>query len=211
MHIGEKSNKCNQCDYASSQAGNLRAHLKTHSGEKSDVTLPALPQVWLCILCPNQFEDTFENAQWRKAKQMQPVWVCILSGKRFEDTFEITRWRKANVKWHIESAESFKYSNIIYSLERICRCEFKITDRVTDQETIFLPFCLCQWKTKEIVLLFCLSAIWTKTFSNLDKYILQFKKSIILCEINTWEPLSLWMGDLRNWVNTHVSPFDIFL
>ena len=33
MHSGEKSNKCNQCDYASSQAGNLRTHLKTHSGD----------------------------------------------------------------------------------------------------------------------------------------------------------------------------------
>ena len=29
-----KSNKCNQCDYASSQAGHLRRHLKKHSGEK---------------------------------------------------------------------------------------------------------------------------------------------------------------------------------
>ena len=33
-HSGEKSNKCNQCNYASSQAGVLRIHLKTHSGEK---------------------------------------------------------------------------------------------------------------------------------------------------------------------------------
>ena len=36
MHSGEKSNKCNQCDFASSKAGNLRIHLKTHSGEKSN-------------------------------------------------------------------------------------------------------------------------------------------------------------------------------
>ena len=36
MHSGEKTNKCNQCDYASSEAGNLRKHLKTHSGEKSN-------------------------------------------------------------------------------------------------------------------------------------------------------------------------------
>ena len=34
MHSGEKSNKCNQCDYASSRVGDLRRHLKTHSGEK---------------------------------------------------------------------------------------------------------------------------------------------------------------------------------
>ena len=31
MHCGEKSNKCNQCDNASSLAGNLRKRLKTHS------------------------------------------------------------------------------------------------------------------------------------------------------------------------------------
>ena len=33
---GEKSNKCNQCNYASSDAGKLRKHLKTHTGEKSN-------------------------------------------------------------------------------------------------------------------------------------------------------------------------------
>ena len=35
-HRGEKPNKCSQCDYASSEAGHLRTHLKTHSGEKSN-------------------------------------------------------------------------------------------------------------------------------------------------------------------------------
>ena len=36
MHSGEKTNKCNQCNYTSSQASHLRIHLKTHSGEKSN-------------------------------------------------------------------------------------------------------------------------------------------------------------------------------
>ena len=35
-HSGEKSHKCNQCDYASSRADSLRRRLKMHSGEKSN-------------------------------------------------------------------------------------------------------------------------------------------------------------------------------
>ena len=36
IHSGEKSKKCNQCDFASNHAGHLSRHLKTHSGEKSN-------------------------------------------------------------------------------------------------------------------------------------------------------------------------------
>ena len=36
IHNGEKLNKCNQCDYISAQAGHLRIHLKTHGGEKTN-------------------------------------------------------------------------------------------------------------------------------------------------------------------------------
>ena len=35
IHSGERSNKCSQCDFASTQAGHLTRHLKTHSGKKS--------------------------------------------------------------------------------------------------------------------------------------------------------------------------------
>ena len=34
--VTKMSNKCNQCEYASSLAGNLKTHLKTHAGEKSN-------------------------------------------------------------------------------------------------------------------------------------------------------------------------------
>ena len=35
-HRKEKPNKCNQCYFASIRAGDLRRHLKMHSGEKSN-------------------------------------------------------------------------------------------------------------------------------------------------------------------------------
>ena len=50
--------------------------------------------MWLCIFLGKQFEDTFENTQWRKIKQMQKVWLFILLCKQFEDTFENAQWRK---------------------------------------------------------------------------------------------------------------------
>ena len=44
----------------------------------------------LCISSCMQFKDTFDNTQWRKAKQMQSMQLCILSGCKFERTFENT-------------------------------------------------------------------------------------------------------------------------
>ena len=43
--------------------------------------------VQLCILWSRQFEDKFENPQWRKVAQMLPVWSCILSGRQLEGSF----------------------------------------------------------------------------------------------------------------------------
>ena len=67
-HSGEKSNKCNQCDYAAVSISNLRTHLKRHSGEKSNK----------CNLCDYASSEagklrTHLKTQWRKVKQMQPV------------------------------------------------------------------------------------------------------------------------------------------
>ena len=70
MHSGEKSSKCNQCDFVSSQASDLRRRLKTHSGG-----------------C-RQFKEAFENTQWRKVKQMQPVLLWIISCRQFKETLK---------------------------------------------------------------------------------------------------------------------------
>ena len=50
--------------------------------------------MWLWLFSCIHFEDTFENAQWRKVKQMQPMWLCLFSGRRFEETYENSQWRK---------------------------------------------------------------------------------------------------------------------
>ena len=48
---GEKSNKCNQCDYTSSGAYNLKTHLKTHNGE-----VKQMQPMWLCLFPGKQFD-----------------------------------------------------------------------------------------------------------------------------------------------------------
>ena len=88
-HSGEKLNKCNQCDFASSLAGTLRQHFKTHSGEKSNHATKRL-----CIISSRQFEGTLENKQCRKAQQMQPMRLCLFSGRENDNTFENTLWKK---------------------------------------------------------------------------------------------------------------------
>ena len=75
-HNGEKSNKCDQCDFASSQAGNLRRHLKTHSGEKSNQ----------CNQC--DFAPSYASALRTHFKTHSGG--C----RRFEEAFENTLWRK---------------------------------------------------------------------------------------------------------------------
>ena len=52
--------------------------------------------MWLYLFSDKQFEDTFENAQWGKVKQMQPMWLCLFSDRPFEETFENAHWKKLN-------------------------------------------------------------------------------------------------------------------
>ena len=49
--------------------------------------------MWLCNLTWRRFKETFENTQWRKTKQVQPLWLCILSCRGFEKTFDNAQWK----------------------------------------------------------------------------------------------------------------------
>ena len=64
----------------------------------------AYSAMWLCLFSCRPFEDTFEkifeetfeNAHWRKIKEMQPVWLCLfwVWPKFFEGTHE-----EAQIQW----------------------------------------------------------------------------------------------------------------
>ena len=75
MHIWEKSNNCSQCKFASSHECNLRKPLRTHSGEKSNK----------CNQC--DFASSYAHVLRRHlkmhsglsgVKQLQPMWLCLL-------------------------------------------------------------------------------------------------------------------------------------
>ena len=76
-----KSNKCNQCNYESSQECNLKTPIKYTVGKSqtnaTNVAMPPLNQViWGNVW------------KWRKNNQVQPVWLCIFLGKRPDESHE---------------------------------------------------------------------------------------------------------------------------
>ena len=94
---GEKGNTCNQCNYASSWAGNLRRHLITQSGEKTKNYTSSVAgnlrthlkthteeksntcnQCDYISLYASALRTHLKHTQCGKNKEMQPAWLCIL-------------------------------------------------------------------------------------------------------------------------------------
>ena len=72
---GEKSFKCNQCDFPSIQAGDFRKHLKTPLGEKA----------YKCNQCDfASFRADNLRRQLKKTYECNHLQLCIYSGRRFE-------------------------------------------------------------------------------------------------------------------------------
>ena len=77
-HSAEKSNKCNQCEFSSSQTGDLRRHLKVHSGEKSNK----------CNQCDyassraGHLRRHLKVHSGEKPNKCNQLWVCLFSGQR---------------------------------------------------------------------------------------------------------------------------------
>ena len=77
-HTGEKSNKCSQCNFVCSQAGNLKIHVKTHSGAKPKNVTNVTMHPLKCT------EHTHENTQRSEAFHMQAMQLCIRICKRLD-------------------------------------------------------------------------------------------------------------------------------
>ena len=61
------------------------------------VWLSSAIQFQMCsqMLCPRRGNATLFAFRWRNVKQMQPMWLCLFSIRPFEDTFDNAQWRKA--------------------------------------------------------------------------------------------------------------------
>ena len=97
-HSGEKSNKCNQCDFASSDASNLRKHLK-RIVEKSQTnatiaTMPPLMQailgsIWKRIVEKSQTNATSVSMHLFKQALWKDIWKHTV-GKSHKKATSVT-------------------------------------------------------------------------------------------------------------------------
>ena len=90
---GEKSNKCNKCDFIYFLGQTSWGHIWKRTVKKSQTNAS---NATLSIFPYRHVEDSFGNAQRRKVEQMQWVWLCIFSGRPFEDTLKTHSGKKPN-------------------------------------------------------------------------------------------------------------------
>ena len=93
LHSGETPNKCNQCDYSLSRAGNLRTNFKIHSWEQNK----QMDSVQVCLLQGRIYEDTLENTQLFTVSGIMHVLIQVLWGHIWKHTVEKSQANADNV------------------------------------------------------------------------------------------------------------------
>ena len=95
-HRGEKSNKCNQCDYGSYLASDLRKHLKMHSGEKLKKNCPvfviALPveDILIQLQSGTEIDEVARKGMKMKGSEMKGSEMKGMEMKK--STFPFYEW-----------------------------------------------------------------------------------------------------------------------
>ena len=103
-----KSNKCNQCDYASSRAGHLREHLKRHSGEKFN----KCKQCDFASSYARALRDHLKTYCGENPQKMQLVWLCILNWHNIPANRQIRS--DTNIKFISWDRSSLCYGVLLY-------------------------------------------------------------------------------------------------
>ena len=75
-----KWHTCNYCDFASLQAGDLRAHVKTHNRRNDKYATNVTLHLFKQAMWGDMWKQTFQ-----KIAHMQLMWLCICSNRRFEN------------------------------------------------------------------------------------------------------------------------------
>ena len=77
---GEILHICNYCDFASVQAGDLRARVKTHNRRNDKYATNVSLHLFKQAMWGDMWKQTFQ-----KIAHMQLMWLCICSNRRFEN------------------------------------------------------------------------------------------------------------------------------
>ena len=89
MQSRERPNKCNQCDFASSQVGNLGRHLQTDSGGKPNKCNGCgYAFCNQCDFASSEAGDLRRHFKTHSAVEKSKRNATKVTGRRFEETFE---------------------------------------------------------------------------------------------------------------------------
>ena len=107
-HIWRCTQSKSHCDFASLPASNLRTHMKSQTGFRSEV--PQVQPMWLYNSLCKCIKSTFKDAHKQKVKHLRTMWFCICSHI----------WRLTLGKSHICKCSQCSYTSFKNSMWEKC-------------------------------------------------------------------------------------------